>query len=336
MGAEGSEFESRCPDFFMPITEIKLPYLTFLHHPCSSAYTLRTDGQRRTILSPEITAPVDFSSLVLSVQYIAPENGWLMTEVQVLQGTKWSKFFKLAFYSARLNHSFDTQEDGSGQVYVDVLQVKSPAQAYRFRLTLEGGGEAPDVSICLTASDTEPDACAAILPPDVCQVPVQPVSQMQLAVSDADRARLCSPTSLTMALNALGVAADALDTAAAVFDDRARVYGNWTFNTVYAVSKGLFACVTRFQKLSQLEAYIGPESLVAATISYERGELTGSAVSHTPGHLVLICGWNDGKIRVADPAAANTQEVIRFYDAAEFARAWLVNKRGAAYLVRKK
>ena len=39
----------------------------------------------------------------------------------------------------------------------------------------------------------------------------------------------------------------------------------------------------------------------------------------TPGHLVLLCGWENGKIRVADPAAETAKEVIRFYDAAEFA-----------------
>jgi len=323
------------PRFFMAVTEPKLPYLTFFHRP-DRDYTSRREGDLRILLSPEITAPVDFSSLILSVQCDACETGWLMSEVQVRQDGVWSKFFKLAFYSAKLLHSFDTQEDAVGAVDTDVLQLKAPAQAYRFRLTQQGYEIAPAVTVCLTDAHAEPDPCGAILPPGACEVKVQPISQMQLAVSPADQVRLCSSTSLTMALNALGFASDALDVAAAVYDDRARIYGNWTLNTAYACYRGLFACVTRFQKLSQLEGFIGPDSLVAATVSYKRGELTGAAVSHTPGHLVLICGWKNGKIRVADPAAAQTEDVVRFYDPAEFARAWLLNKRGAAYLVRKK
>ena len=73
-----------------------------------------------------------------------------------------------------------------------------------------------------------------------------------------------------------------------------------------------------------------------ASIAYNKAELTGAAVKQTAGHLVLICGWQDSKIKVADPAAGETKDVIRYYDAEEFARAWLVRKRGLAYIVRKK
>ena len=73
-----------------------------------------------------------------------------------------------------------------------------------------------------------------------------------------------------------------------------------------------------------------------ASIAYQKGELSNAAVPETPGHLVLLCGWKDGKIYVADPAAMQDTDVTRFYDAEEFARAWLVRKHGAAYIVRKR
>ncbi len=318
----------------MNTAELKLPYLTYFHRPCRG-YLFHGDGESRTIVSPIFETPVDFSSLILSVVLKTIKKGWLLSEVQIRQGGVWSPFFKLALYSAKLNHSFGEQEEDAASVTVDVLRAKTPAQAYRFRLSLQGEMDIPDVFVALTDASAQYDECSAILPAGKRKIAVRPLSQMRLDVSVTDQMRLCSPTSLTMALNALGIKADPLQTASAVYDDRARIYGNWTINTAYAARCGLQAFVTRFQTLAQLQEFLTEKSLIAAPIAYQRGELTGAAIAQTPGHFVLLCGWENGKIRVADPAAETKREVIRFYDAAEFARAWLQRKRGVAYLVRK-
>ena len=312
----------------------KLPYLTFVHRP-QRGYLFQGDGDVHTVVSPVFETSVEFSSLILSANYHTLTNGWLLSEVQILQNGVWSKFFKLALYSPKINHSFDEQEDEAAVLAVDVLRAKKPAQAYRFRLSLHGDMDVPRVFVSLTDASAVYDECAAILPSGKRKIAVKPISQMRLEVSLADRVRLCSPVSLTMALNALGQKNDPLQTASAVYDDRARIYGNWTFNTAYASRCGYEAFVTRFRRLSQLEEFLTPNSLILASVSYKHGELTGAAVAQTPGHLMLLCGWENGKIRVADPAAENIREVIRFYPAEEFARAWLQHKRGAAYLVRK-
>ena len=92
----------------------------------------------------------------------------------------------------------------------------------------------------------------------------------------------------------------------------------------------------RFGALSELKDFVTPDSLVLASIAYERGELTGAAMERTAGHLVVVCGWENGAVCVADPAALKKQTVLRAYNAREFANAWLRHKRGAAYIVRKK
>ena len=319
----------------MNSAEYKLPYLTFHHRPCRG-YEISGDGEHHIITSPVFESAVDFSSLVLSVHYPVKQKDWLLSEVQVRQDGKWSKFYQLAVYSKKLSHSFLEQEDECGSVCVDVLQLKFPAQAYRFRLTIGGQAALPEVFVCLTDAKAEQDACFDLLPPGERLLPVTPISQMQLPVSLNDRARMCSPTSLTMALNALGIKSDALKTAAAVYDDRAGIYGNWTLNTAYACQRGADSFVTRFQRLSQLQEFLTKDSFVLASIAYGRTELSGAAVKQTPGHLVLLCGWKGNQICVADPAAAETKDVIRFYHAGEFARAWLLRKRGLAYIVRKK
>ena len=62
----------------------------------------------------------------------------------------------------------------------------------------------------------------------------------------------------------------------------------------------------------------------------------GAAIDRTPGHLVLVRGWQHGKVLTADPAASTRETVLRAYDAREFANAWLNHKKGVAYIVRKK
>ncbi len=323
------------PMFPMNTISHSLPSWTFTHRP-DRDYTLRGDGMKHSIVSVAYQTPADFQSLVLSVAYHPRPQEWLQTEVQICQGGEWSKFFKLAFYSPEEKYSFDEQSDEAAALHVDVLRAARPAQAYRFRLTLCGQADIPEVTVCVQPSQREIDPRAAILPAGHRQVALTPVSQMQLAVPEPQRRRMCSPTSLCMALNALGVASDPLEVAREVYDTHAQIYGNWTLNVAYACARGLEACVTQFKRLSQLEDYLTPDSLILASIGYGPGELTEAAIAQTAGHLVLVCGWEQGLVRVADPAAPTAAEVLRFYHAHEFARVWLVNKAGAAYLVRKK
>ena len=310
-----------------------LPSFTFLHEP-GPGYQIEGNGVSRTVLSPALET-TDFVSLILSANYTTATNGWLLTEVQICQNGIWGPFFKLAFYSNQLKHSFEPQETETAILQVDELRTKIPAQAYRFRLTLYGEMDVSSVAVCLKTDRPLPGHFDIVAPGER-QIKIVPLSQMQLPVSAGMQKRLCSPTSLCMALNALDVPAAPLTTAAAVYDKQADIYGNWTLNTAYASARGLFACVTRFESLAQLTDYVNKDSFVLATIAYKKGELSGAATAETPGHLVLICGWKGGQLCVADPAAQRTEEVIRFYDSKEFARAWLINKHGAAYLVRKK
>ncbi len=336
MGAEGSEFKSRCPDFFMNTVQSVLPSLTFLHEP-GPEYTAQGDSVTRTFLSPQFNTPALFDTLVLSAGYTTLTNGWLLTEVQLLQNKVWSPWVKLAFYSKKLNHSFDAQETDALTLHTDELHAKVPAQAYRFRLTLHGEMEVRYVTVCVTPAHA-PAAAEEIaaLPRGEKIIKIHPLSQMTLPVPAGEQKRLCSPTSLCMGLQTLGVAADLVEVARGVYDNQAEIFGNWTLNTAYASRQEIFACVTRFHSLQEMADCMEKGCLIAATIAYQAGELTGAAVAQTPGHLVLIAGWKDGKICVADPAARTQQDVMRFYDGKEFARAWLVRKRGAAYIMRKK
>lgn len=303
------------------------------HAPSDIERTSFADGIE-TKISAVIRPDFPFSSLVLSANFQAAEDGCLLLEAQVCRNGVWSKFYKLGLLSAQFKRSFPTQEDASGRVETDELRLPAPAEAYRFRLK-----SSPDITLsglwaCGVRAPFVYEAQAASrLPEGSFYKEVTPISQMQQ--EHADRRRICSPTSLCMALNALGYPAELSALLSDVFDQTAAIYGNWTFNTAAAGSVAA-SYVRRFSALAELEDFVTSGSLVIASIGYDEGALDGAPMSRTAGHLVVVCGWKDGKILAADPAALTKEDVLRAYDARQFAAAWLGNKQGAAYIVRKK
>ena len=152
---------------------------------------------------------------------------------------------------------------------------------------------------------------------------VVPLSQKEQITPD--NMRICSPVTLCMALNALGRPIVLSQVLQNVYDPASDIFGNWFFNTAYASQQGLDVHFWRFGSLEELGDFCTPKSLVAASIAYDENELPGAAQPKTAGHFVLIRGWKDGKILVADPAAETSAEVLRAYEAQPFAQAWLKN-----------
>lgn len=304
------------------------------HTPSDIERTSFVDGIK-TEISTVIRPSFPFSSLVLSANFQAEQDGCLLLEAQVCRNGEWSKFYKLGLLSAQFKRSFPPQADTFGRVETDELRLAEPAEAYRFCVKFSADISLAGVWACgVRAPFSFSAEGASLLPEGSFCKEVEPVSQMQQ--NHADRRRICSPTSLCMALHALGysVSLDAL--LADVFDQTAAIYGNWTFNTAAAGVLGAESYVRRFSALNELKKFVTPESLVIASIGYADGELNGAPMPQTPGHLVVVHGWENGKILAADPAALTKEDVLRAYDAHQFAKAWLGNKQGAAYIVRRK
>ena len=292
------------------------------------------EGDRAAISRPQ-KAPFAFSSLVASANLGAFFDGSVLLEVQVGNGLLWSPFFKLGFVSDSFSQSFPNQLNAWGDVKIDELVLTNPVRYYRLRVRMKG--KVPLLSFGISgvnASFRYDAAQAAQLPPGRFEMPVWPISQKEQFA--AVKNRICSPTSLCMALNALGRPIALSQVLQNVYDPAADIFGNWFFNTAYASRQKLDVHFWRFNALSQLPAYCNSDGLVVASIAYNEGELPQAAQPKTDGHLVLIRGWKDGKILVADPAAETAATVLRAYDAEPFARAWLKNKQGASYILRRR
>ena len=304
------------------------------HSPADTAEEQRDDGIVTETTFPFFT-PFLFDRLVLSANFRADMEGDILLEVQVCSQGEWSRYYKMGLLSSKFKRSFPEQADAFGKVLVDELCLSRPAEGYRFRLKFSGRVQLLNLMACgVRAPFVYDEFYASQLPAGENMIGVEPLSQMELATEE--HSRVCSPTSLCMALNTLGYYTTPELLMEQVFDQAAAIYGNWMFNVAAAGQLGAAAFVRRFSSLLELVEWVSPASLVVASIGYQKGELENACLEQTPGHLVLIRGWRDGKILVADPAAPAKDGVLRAYDAKQFAQVWLKNKKGAAYVVRKK
>ena len=321
------------PKFSMH-THLRACVFNQFHSPKDAAQETFS-GDIKIVTSAVFRTPFLFDRLVLSANFRTATDGCLLLEVQVQAGSEWSEFYKLGLLSGKFKTSFPAQKDAFGKVDTDELVLSRPAQAYRYRLKFYGDAELLLLAAAMVrAPFVYDEKTATHLPQESNIQQVAPLSQMEQ--DTPHKRRICSPSSLYMALNALGYVVPLEQILPRVFDQTADVYGNWLFNMAAAAEFGAEAFFRRFSSLAELEEFVTPNSFVIASIAFKKDELPGSPLEKTPGHLVLIRGYKDGQILVADPAAPTRTTVLREYNAKAFARAWLCNKQGAAYVVRRK
>jgi hypothetical protein len=158
----------------------------------------------------------------------------------------------------------------------------------------------------------------------------------------------CSPTSTSMVMRYFGAGPTPADydwtryaegyinhAARYTYDYRYEGTGNWPFNTAYSAGYALDSFVTRLGSLREAEAFIKAGIPLVASIAFKSGELTGSPISSTPGHLLVIRGFAaDGRVIANDPAASKNSTVRRVYSRSQFEKAWLGGSGGVVYVIR--
>jgi hypothetical protein len=119
-----------------------------------------------------------------------------------------------------------------------------------------------------------------------------------------------------------------------VYDYRYEGTGNWPFNTAYAARFGLDTFVTRLRSLREAERFIKAGIPLVASIAFGPGELDGSPISSSPGHLLVIVGFTaTGNVIVNDPAARSNRAVRRVYKRGQFENAWIPTTGGVVYVI---
>ncbi|MEI7480857.1 MAG: C39 family peptidase [Elusimicrobiota bacterium] len=292
------------------------------------------------LISAPIKTAFPFTQALAGANASLGPKDRLELALQVYDKRGWSPWFEFGSFSPDgETGSVKNQQNRFGSMATDIINLSSASEYLRYRVTIKSAAGSTAffrmASVTYTNTSAGYNEASAVkkhasFKPVLLNVPK--CSQMTQRVSY--RRDICSPTSVTMILNHFGIKTRVLDTASGVRDTAENNYGNWTFNTMYAGALGLYAWPTRFNSLEEARGYLAAGIPLAASVTFGPDELRKSPLKKTAGHLLVIKGFDaKGNVLVNDPAAADKNTVGRVYDRKEFAKAWLKNKSGTAYIL---
>jgi len=143
--------------------------------------------------------------------------------------------------------------------------------------------------------------------------------------------RICSPTSVAMVLEYMGSRVGVEQLAAEMFHPGLDIYGVWPAAVCAAARRRVLGYLLRFPDWASAAWCLEQGLPIVASVRYEAGELSGAAIAATPGHLIVIVGYDGGDVLVNDPAAPTVTAVPRRYALADLERVWL-RRAGVGYV----
>ena len=299
--------------------------------------------------SPEITTPFNYQEAVASWNASTPPGSWIEVQFRAQYGTRWSKWYVLGIwasdYSTLRRHSVSLQGDSDGFVAVDTFvsaNKKETTNKFQLKLRLfsANGTATPRVQNASVAYSTELPKSAGVSAgnPALWGTLINVPECSQMVYPDGGEV-WCSPTSTSMVLAYLDGYSGACEprvraAVEGVFDWIYDGHGNWPFNTAYAAAQGYEGYVARFTSLERAEQYVAAGVPVIMSIAWNKGELTGSSIDSTNGHLFVLVGFDaSGNPIVNDPASPDDPSVQRTYLRAELEPLWLEASGGTVYLI---
>ena len=212
---------------------------------------------------------------------------------------------------------------------IDYFETSQPVPNARLRLLVDAARPPAEY---LVAVGVRPARAAADVaaPADTPILDIPARSQMETA-QEALRTRVCSPTCISMAMDHLGVDHAFHELVIAAYHRATDLYGVWPQNIWAASRWGVVGAIETTMDWDVLHRAVAGGHPLVASIAFDEGDLTGSAIPASDGHLVIVRGIQNNRVVVNDPAANDAAGVPRHYDAGEFLRAWLA-ARGVCYL----
>ncbi|MBO0790881.1 MAG: peptidase C39 family protein, partial [Ktedonobacteraceae bacterium] len=309
-----------------------------------------------TAISPVQTPAQPVNSIVVSWNATTVSGTWIEVHIRSLQGGTWTHWYDLPIWANDFTtihrHSVDGQSDQGGSIATDTyITGKQAATAYQVSLTLFSTSLSASPAIrrvTAIASYNNAKKVPTVVPDRSVwgtNLAVPQRSQMLPEYQGQDYGGggevWCSPTSTSMVMAywstieqnpALNQTVP--DAAKGTYDFTYDGTGNWPFNTAYASSAGLRAFVTRLYSLSQVEQWIKAGVPIVVSIAYKNGQLPGSPISSTNGHLLVVRGFAaNGDVITNDPAGATNEQVQITYPRATFESLWLNASNGIVYII---
>ena len=211
---------------------------------------------------------------------------------------------------------------------IDMYTAAQPVESVRLRVRVRPASVLSSPwMMTLSASDLAP---AGPEGGGVSSLRVPPRSQMDEAPEIRDR--ICSPTCVAMVLEFWGRRVSVAEVAAEVFHAGLDRYGVWPAAIHAAARRGVAGYLLRFPDWASASWCLTQGLPVIASIRFETGEIQGTPIPRTDGHLVVLTGEEDTHVLVNDPAAPSAPDAPRRYRREEFCRVWL-ERGGVGYVL---
>ncbi len=298
--------------------------------------TQRTKASTRTNLVFEKKLPLAANQLLISWNIMRPARGYFSIHLQVFdkQLRQWSPWYKIALWGAHVQRSFDQKYQAPLPSFHSVrfhLPTGQYASFARIHIQAHDGAKLNNVyQISLCAINTE------LFTPEAGKgktfsfknIHISGVPRVsQIALEHPDKARICSPTSLSMVVSYLNNKPESpYAFADGVFDTGLRAYGSWPFNTAHAFQRcngAYYFAVARLNSFAHLYHYLEQQLPIVVSV---RGQMRGMPAGKTyeDGHLLVVVGWDNAKKQVLchDPAFESNDQVLHRYDINDFLTAW--------------
>lgn len=288
-----------------------------------------------------------------------PPGTWIELHMRVLTARTWSRWYRmLAWDSATTQshrQSFPRQDDAICTIEVETFSPTKAARAVQARIVhcrnqSTDHAHMHNLTLCLCPpaprAEIQGPPSVNLSLPDTYQLPSPLPTPAYTQYRNGTGHDWCSPTALAMVLGywytqtgwdnlkPFTTPESIATHIVPAVNDPAYGTGNWSFNTAYAAWLGLEAYVTHLDSTYQLAAWLTAGVPLIASIAWKHTELENAPIPESDGHLVTIRGIaSDGSVLVADPAGADTSQVLRSYRLDQFMACWHRHSAGAAYII---
>lgn len=305
-----------------------------------------------------------FTQLIASWSAVTPADSFVEVRVRGRDAagttTSWDLLARWALWDTYTERTTDSsQSDDLASVDVDTWKAERGLTSYQLRVVLArraGTSARPSFDTVGAVTSALPTTAPATSKPGVARGVVLDVPRYSQMIHRGHYPQWggggqawCSPTATSMVLAyydklprpaSYAWVGDHTDpwvdyAARMTFDHDYDGTGNWPFNTAYAAPLAGKAFVTRLRDLREAERFVAAGIPLVASMTFGAGELDGSPIGSTAGHLMVIAGFtDDGDVVVNDPASTSRAGVRRTYDRGQFERAWLPRSGGLVFVIR--
>ncbi len=284
----------------------------------------------------DIEAVSPFNELLLSWNATRPKVGDFLLSFR-LKAAQLHDFMPYASWGVSGQKSF-TVEVPSIVVKQDTIVLREGlASGFSVKVEAHNGADIKNVHALISSYTDHTKHCIKPfeLPQDRLQLDLLTLSQRK--VDHPRKNDLCSPTSTCALCSFLTKKVlNPLSFATNIWDSTADIYGNWVFAIAEASHHLGDKWLAYVARLTSFEEIITNLKNDIPSIISVRGQLPGSPVAYTSGHLLVVTGFDGftNKIFCMDPAFHNESEASVAYDANDLFAAWKL-RGGIAYIFKK-